>query len=342
MKPRFTGLGVAALVCLGSAAPLTAQDSLLAELAQRFRSRPLSLGALLQVVGDYQNTDRAAGVNGFRVANFRLKLSGELDGGYGYGLQTNFAAAPAILDAELHYRLADALVLQAGQFKAPFSRELLTGAGDLDFIDRARIVSALAPSRQMGVQARGRIHGRLEYGAGAFNGNGIGARLNDDGRLMGVARASWWPLGFSRGGGRSLELGANLAYSRDGNVNLGSLVSGFEGRRTVWGMDLRFTDRRWLVAGEIVGARLAALNAGTTRPKGWQATIGFQPTPRLQLLARWDALRGNGLAADGNLLVLGVRTWPTGAIQLRVNDAIDLAHARPARHRIQAGAQLGF
>jgi hypothetical protein len=328
---------------LGLATPLRAQDSLLTELAQRFRSRPLSLGALLQVVGDYQHTDRASGVNGFRVTNFRLKLSGELDGGYGYLLQTNFAAAPAILDAELHYQVAEALVLQAGQFKAPFSRELLTAAGDLDFIDRSRVVTALAPGRQLGAEVRGRLaRGGLEYGAGAFNGNGIGGRPNDDGRVLGVARLGWWLLGQDAKAARRLELGANVAYSHDTDVALGPLATSFRGRRTVWGVDARYADPRWLVAGEIVGARLASTDSGTSHPRGWQVTAGFKPTARVQLRTRWDALRSDGLSPDGDLLVVGLRAWPTGAVQFRLDDVIDLDQAERDRHRILAGAQLGF
>ncbi len=327
----------------GFTSPLAAQDSLLTELAHRFKSKPLSLGALLQVVGDYQDEARTSGVNGFRVANFRLKLSGELDGGYGYTLQTNFAASPAILDAELHYRVADELVLQAGQFKAPFSRELLTGAGDLDFIDRSRIVAALAPSRQIGAEARGKLaQGRVEYAAGAFNGNGIGSRTNDDDRVMGVARLGGWLLGAAPGSAARLELGGNLAYSEDASVSLGSFGTGFAGTRTVWGADLRYTSGLALLAVEVVGARLEAAGGGTTRPYGWHVTVGSKPGARVQLLARWDAVRPDGLGGDSDLLVLGFRAMPTGAIQFRGNYAIDVDHAELSQHRVQAGAQLAF
>lgn len=340
---RHRAAALPAALLLALAGPLAAQDSLLTELAQRFKSKPLSLGALLQVVGDYQDEGRTAGINGFRIANFRLRLSGELDGGYGYTLQTNFAASPAILDAEVHYRAHDALVLQAGQFKAPFSRELLTGAGDLDFIDRSRVVTALAPNRQMGVEARGRLaEGRVEYAAGAFNGNGIGSRTNDDQRVMGVARLGWWLLGAAPGSARRLELAANVGYSRDASVNLGPLVTGFAGKRTLWGADLRYTSRLALLAVEVVGARLEADAGGTARPHGWHVTVGTNPWAKVQLLARWDAIRPDGLGGDSDVLVFGVRATPTGAIQFRLNHAIDVDDAELSHHRFQAGAQLGF
>jgi Phosphate-selective porin O and P len=328
----------------GWAMPVAAQDSLLAELAHRFRSRPLSLGVLLQVVGEYQNQDRVTGPNGFRVPNFRLRLSGELDGGYGYLVQTNFAASPAILDAALQYRVAESLVLQAGQFKAPFSRELLTGAGDLDFVERSRVVAALAPARQLGVLGRGQVAGgRVEYAAGVFNGNGIGTGANDGGNVLGVGRLAWWPLGRGPTAPARLELAANFGYSHDSNVNLGPLIAGFHGRRSLWGLDARYETGRWLFAGEVIGARLAPSTLGTTtHPLGWQTTAGFHPTARLQLLVRWDAMRPDGLAADGDLLVAGLRAWPTGAIQFRLDDLIDVAHAELASHRVQAGAQVGF
>lgn len=340
MIVRTPGILMGLALC--AAPQLVAQDSLLTELKHRLQSPAFTVGALLQVVGEYQN-EQSGGQNGITIPNMRLRLSGELDGGFGYLLHTNFASAPAILDAEVHYRLTDGLVVQAGQFKAPFSRELLTGAGDLDFIERSRVVGALAPGRQLGIEARGRLAGRaVEYAVGGFNGNGT-ARSNDDDRLLGVARLAWWALGSEAGARRRLEFAANLGYSHDSNVRLGPLAAGFRGHRTVWGGDFRYTDGRWLVAAEVVGARLRFDSTGAvTHPHGWQATLGFNVTRKVQLLTRWDALRSDGLSADGDLLVLGLRAWPTGAIQFRLDDLIDTDHAALKHHRLLAGAQFGF
>jgi Phosphate-selective porin O and P len=233
-------------------------------------------------------------------------------------------------------------VAQAGQFKAPFSRELLTSAGELDFIERARVVNALAPGRQRGIEARGRLAGSVEYGIGAFNGNGTGS-ANDDNRLLGVARLGWWVMGAESGASRRLELAVNGGYSHDEAVNLPGLDPSFRGQRTLWGADFRYSDRRWLVAAEAIGSRLDYDSTGAVvHPHGWQATAGYHVSPRVQLLARWDALHSDGLGPDGDLLIAGLRAWPTGAVQFRLEDVVDPDQPGIEHHRFMFGGQFGF
>jgi hypothetical protein len=86
-----------------------------------------------------------------------ILLSGSLDGDFDYFLQTNFAASPSILDARVGWTASEQFGVWAGRFKTPVSAELLTFAGSLDFVNRSRMVEALAPGRQMGVQFRGRM-----------------------------------------------------------------------------------------------------------------------------------------------------------------------------------------
>lgn len=195
----------------------------------------------------------------------------------------------------------------------------------------------------MGAEVRGKLgEGRVEYAPGVFNGNGIGSRTNDDDRVLVSGRLGWWLLGAAPGATTRLELGGSLAYSEDADVSLGSLGTGFAGTRTVWGADLRYTSGLALLAVEVVGARLEPTGGSAAKPYGWQVTVGSKPGARVQLLARWDAIRPDGLGSDGDLLVLGFRAMPTGAIQFRVNHIIDVDDAELSRHRFQAGAQLGF
>jgi phosphate-selective porin len=329
------------LLLLAAAGPVAAQDSLLTELARRFQTDPLRLGMLLQVVGDFQDNRNDGGSNEFRIPNARLKLSGRLDNGFSYLLQTNFASSAVLLDAAVSYQAAEAVTLQAGKFKVPFSGELLTAAGELDFIDRARVVRALAPGRQLGAQAGGRIgHGVVQYGVGAFNGNtGSG---NDDDRLLAAGRIGVVPFGAAPASTRRLEIAGNLAYSHDTDVSLGSLGSSFAGRRTLYGADIRWRRDDWLVAGEFIAARLEPDSGQTTDPVGWQGTLGYHLSPKFQLLARWDALRPDGRGPDSDLLLVGFRAWPTGAVQFRLAYQRDLAITDSSPHGVVAGAQLGF
>jgi phosphate-selective porin len=330
-----------ALLLHGAVGPLSAQDSLLTELARRFQTEPLRLGMLLQVVGDFQDNRNDGVSNGFRVPNARLKLSGRLDNGFGYLVQTNFASSTVLLDAALSYRAAEVVTLQAGKFKVPFSGELLTAAGELDFIDRAQVVRALAPGRQLGAQAGGRVaHGVVQYGLGVFNGNT--GSSNDDDHLLTAGRVAIVPIGNSPSSTRHFEIAGNLAYSHDTDVSLGSLGSSFAGRRTLYGADVRWRHDDWLVAGEFIGARLEPDSGRTTDPVGWQGTLGYHISRKVQLLARWDGLRPDGRAADSDLLLVGFRAWPTGAVQFRLAYQRDLAITDASPHGVLAGAQLGF
>ena len=67
-------------------------------------------------------------------------------------------------------------------FKAPFSKEFLIGADAIDFVNRSRVVAVLAPGRQIGLQARGRLNPGIpvDYNLGIFNGNGYGGNSNDN------------------------------------------------------------------------------------------------------------------------------------------------------------------
>jgi phosphate-selective porin len=76
-------------------------------------------------------------------------------------------------DAFVNVRASRALQLRAGHFKVPFSREQLTGAGGLDFIDRSRAADLLGPGRGSGLAVHGRVlHRVVGYEAGVFTGDG--------------------------------------------------------------------------------------------------------------------------------------------------------------------------
>ncbi len=350
---RLRANGLPSAIALGLAAgwvggPLAAQqpEPLWERLRSTFQQEALTVGALLQIVGDAQIERSAPGPNGFSVANARFRLEGRLDGGFEYFFQTAFTQSPAVLDARVGYRAAEALTLDAGLFKAPVSREFLTGAGSIDFVNRSRVVAGLAPGRQIGVQARGFARaGRLEYRAGVFNGNGIQPGGNDDGRLMYAARLGWWPWGGPGNSAptRRAEVGLSVARSDDDAAPVPLFGAAFAGRRLVLGADTRWRSGPTLVAAELVLARLnPAGPAGTVAPQGWHATLGRHVTPRSQLLVRWDALRGDGVVPDGDQLVLGWNRWPTQATELQVNWLVDLADAAPRRHQILINLQVAF
>jgi phosphate-selective porin OprO/OprP len=82
-------------------------------------------------------------------------------------------------DAFVNLRLSRSFELQAGRFKMPLGRDALTGGANLDFIYRSLAGRHVAPGRDVGVMAHGRLAGRtLSYEAGYFLGDGDNARTS--------------------------------------------------------------------------------------------------------------------------------------------------------------------
>ena len=80
-------------------------------------------------------------------------------------------------DAYVELRATKAFEVEAGRFKLPFGREMLTGRTNLDFVYRSLAATELSPGRDIGVMTHGRLWGQgLAYQAGYFARDGDNAR----------------------------------------------------------------------------------------------------------------------------------------------------------------------
>jgi hypothetical protein len=319
-------------------------ENLVAKLAETFRSEQLTLGVLLQTVADAQIERTLPGSNGFSIANFRLLLHGQLDGGFGYWLQANFIDSPAILDAMMSYRVSRLFAFDAGQFKTPFSYEFLTLASSIDFVNRAQAVTALAPGRQIGLQARFDDRSRtVGARAGVFNGNGTRPNGNDNNNFLYAGRIVVTPHLDTDGTDRSLVIGVNAAHSKDdGSTFGGGFVTDFVGARTHLGGDVRLQLDRWLVAGELLYAALRP-TIGTDRdPWGYHATASYSFTPKTQGLVRFDGFQPDDGGDRRDVIVLGFNAWPTSVTEFQINYLVDTRDAAIDHHQILVNFQFGF
>ncbi len=341
---RASALAFAACVLGAAPASAAGEEPRFESLLERFRTPALRITALLQVVADFQPERSFSGRNGFSLAASRLGIAGQLDRDFSYLMRANFSASggPSILDARLSYAPRPDVAVDLGQFKVPFSKEFLTGAGTIDFVNRAQFVSALVPGRQLGAQVRGTAAGeRLALAAGLWNGNAAASNGNDDDRFLYAARATVRPLA-TPGAPGPLELGANVAVSRDRNSSLlaGSLP-GFAGRRRLAGADVRWTPGDWLASGEVIGARLEPDAGGRLEPWGFQVTGGYRWTPRLQGLARFERFRPDGASADLDLFIAGLNVTASRPIGIQVNLVLPTNAGR--RHQqLLLNTQLDF
>jgi phosphate-selective porin len=79
-------------------------------------------------------------------------------------------------DAYVNMRFSRPFELQAGRFKMPFGRDALASGANLDFVHRSLLGRQLAPGRDLGVMAHGRLSDALTYDAGYFLHDGDNAR----------------------------------------------------------------------------------------------------------------------------------------------------------------------
>ncbi|UCF18436.1 MAG: hypothetical protein JSU87_10845 [Gemmatimonadota bacterium] len=342
---------VATVLCavIATANPLGAQqeeqnEPLYDELVRTFKKKSLSIGALFQTVGVFEWERSLPGGNGFSIANMRLLLYGELDSGFGYFFQTNFARSPTVLDAKMYYKISPALIIDAGLFKAPFSREFLTPASSIDFVDRSRVATLLVPGRQLGVQARGEFAGgEFAYSAGAFNGNRfIEANINDNNDFLIVGRLSYLPRQFQGAGDADrLEVAVNAGFSKDADVVQVGFPNGFAGDRALVGGDVRFTRKNLLLAGEIIAVSLDADDGAEVDPYGWHLTAGYMVGRKAQALVRWDKFDADTGGSNPDQLVLGVNVWPTQPTEIQVNYVIPTSGGVDAQ-LLLLNFQVGF
>lgn len=342
---RRLGRSAYIVLCLAGSAPwLGAQapvpEPLLDSILARWQQPGLRLNALVRAFGDYQPDRVARGTNGFQVFEARLGIAGELDGGWRYQLQTGVTRSPALLDVRVGKRFSPTFLVDLGRFKADFSREWILAISDADFAGRSSVALALAPARQMGVQARKTLSdGRVELAAGVYNGNATHTG-NDDNDLMFVGRIGTWLVKPSRGVQGGWEVAINGATSRDSNAPIGNIVGSYAGTRHVYGAETWHRGERWMLGAEYIHAELDSASGTRFAPEGWQTTVGYSLDVDDQLLLRWDVLRADGLVGDVDDLVLGWNHWPSRATQLQFNWFVPLRGHQMDRHRVVLSVQF--
>ena len=167
----------------------------------------------------------------------RVGVEGSIAKSVDFQVERDLVADGSWRDVFVNVRHNKAFEVQAGRFKIPFGREALQSGKNIDFVRRALISTQLAPGRDTGIMAHGRLAGRrLRYSAGFFGGGGDNSRTSTTegaGRTI-AGRVVFVPLTQSGGStdGR-LQIGAGVTDDdlRD--------VLGLRGR-TAFGDDVFF------------------------------------------------------------------------------------------------------
>lgn len=241
---------------------------------------------------DFRAAEAGDGDVDVDLARRRLGVSGRVTRYVEFEVEREVDGTGRWRDVFADVRANRAIQVRAGHFKLPFSREQLTGAGDLDFIDRSRAADLLAPGRSLGVSVHGRVARRiLGYEVGSFVGDGTRSGLPGAAAAEPTvaARVTIRPRGGSRHAGaiNDLEIGVAAATTelRTGRASIrGRLTSSdlffapvlVSGRRLRVGGDLDWRPGPFGVRGEFLRADDARHEQGLMgemlpplRAQGW-------------------------------------------------------------------------
>jgi hypothetical protein len=186
----------------------------------------------------------------------------------------------------------NALGVQLGQFKTPFTWEYVTSLTLVETADRSTVVDSLAPKRDIGLMADYAIGGRATISAGIFNGEGQNVTANTDSSALGVARVTYRPIPY-------LVLGANAArYFADS---------------TRYGVDASIESPWIILRGEYLGQHRDL--ADTADDKGWYALAAAPVRPWLQPVLKYEWFERSGIApgtSKNRAWTAGVNLFPWG------------------------------
>lgn len=275
----------------------------------------MRIGALVQT---QYLANVPGGTSGFSVRNARLAVRGSA-GPVNVLVQTEFVKRPALLDMSVKVPLSDRVTAEAGLYKTYYSRELIAGRDKLLFLERARVVNALSPRRQVGVGLIVEPVPGLTAIAGVYNGNGGRLIPNDNDAVLALGRLN---LQVPVGADGELGVGVNGGYSEDESVQLKNTVTDFAGQRLLLGADAELLAGRWTVTAEAHAALLTPNGLGASQwARGAFGIVGLQVAPQHQVLTRLDVYdpEGDVGLADAREWGLGYTYTPYPDVRTQVN-----------------------
>lgn len=176
----------------------------------------------------------------------RIGIDGRIGRLVSFQVEREFGSGDRWRDVYMDYDQFDAFRAQAGKFKLPFGLDENTSYRNLDFVYRAAASETIAPGRDRGAMAHGRLLGRrLEYFAGVFAHDGANARRNNPAHVSGgatfAARLLLQPFRSSASALKTLEVGGAYASA--------SVPVGYWAPHGKTAFGLEFWDGKYYVSG---------------------------------------------------------------------------------------------
>jgi phosphate-selective porin len=143
-----------------------------------------------RVQADVRDSEASIGdTSGFDVARKRVGVEGRVAGIIDFQIERELDGSDPWRDVYVDYRQFAYAEVQAGKFKLPFSLDETTSSTNLDFVYRSRAATQLAPGRDHGAMAHGRVlKGKFHYEVGLFDHDGKNARTRRPDRVFVASR----------------------------------------------------------------------------------------------------------------------------------------------------------
>jgi phosphate-selective porin OprO and OprP len=244
----------------------------------RFEFRPVGILHL-----DFRGHEKERQINNndtlastFDVRRFRMGFEGFVFEKIGYNFEMHFDEDDSeLIFAYLNFGHIPWANVRVGQFKEPFSYEVLYPEKYLDFVERANITSSIAPAEDIGIMVHnfGRPYeGIFEYGLGIFNGEGVHLNDAENADMEFAGRVAVLPFVQGPEWAKKAKIALNATYTGDQRRESGFRARTSEkfelfprlavdGERLRWGGDIQ-----WFYGP--VSAKFAYMRAKESRSNG--------------------------------------------------------------------------
>ena len=223
----------------------------------RFEFRPVGILHL-----DFRGHEKERQINTddtlastFDIRRFRLGFEGFVFEKIGYDFEVNIDEDESeLIFAYVNLGYIPWANLRIGQFKEPFSYEVLYPEKYLDFVERSHITTSVTPAEDIGIMVHnfGQAYaGMFEYGIGVFNGEGIHLNDAENADMEFAGRIAVRPFTKGSDWAKNTKFALNLTYVGEQQREFGFRARTSErfeifsripvdGKRLRWGGDVQW------------------------------------------------------------------------------------------------------
>lgn len=304
------------LMLLALAVCVSAEAQTKGEKVRQFADEHLRLSGYIQ--GGFRWDENVDPETTFYLHRARLSLTGDAaNDKIDYRLQVDMAGSPKICDLYFRYKPLNALNLELGQFKIPFSFENENcGPTTVEFIEYSYITTYLARNnaRYDGIAATGRdigfqIYGGfierdgysiINYNLGVFNGNGINLKDHNSSKDF-IARLVIKPF-------KGFAVTGSYMYAETNFAGIKHMKS------PRWAVGALYDSRHWVARSEYAEA-----DFGGNLTRAFYALGGYHFEKPWSVFARYEFINDELRVLDEQRIQLGAAYKPIKYLRLQSN-----------------------